>query len=44
LLYCPEQGGWHTGEWVGPNFVSSKGMHCRLEATHLIDAPPNAEE
>jgi hypothetical protein len=34
LLFCPEQGGWHTGEWWEGNWVSSAEIELVLEPTH----------
>ena len=34
LLYCPEQGGWQTGEWCEGRWVSTADIAIVLEPTH----------
>lgn len=47
LLYCPEQGGWQTGEWWTvdgpPRFVATICNDYTLEATHWLPAPDPPE-
>jgi hypothetical protein len=40
LLYCPEQGGWYTGEWLGGTWLSAMDAEQELRPTHWIIAPP----
>jgi hypothetical protein len=44
LLYCPEQGGWHTGEWFEGRWVSSADIETTLEPTHWMATPPESKE
>jgi hypothetical protein len=41
LLYCPEQGGWQTGEWHHDRqcWVSTAAIDHVLEATMWTEAP-----
>ena len=41
LLYCPEQGGWQTGEWLHERkcWVSSAAIEEVLEPTLWTEAP-----
>jgi hypothetical protein len=39
LLYCPEQGGWQTGEWCEGRWVSTADIEIVLEPTHWADVP-----
>jgi hypothetical protein len=43
LLYCPEQGGWHTGKWFDERWLDSVTMSEDLEATHWMEVPPEPE-
>ena len=43
LLFCPEQGGWHTGEWWDGRWVSSANIEVVLEPTHWSDVPQPPE-
>jgi hypothetical protein len=40
LLYCPEQGGWHPGEWFEGRWLDSVTLTEELEPSHWIDVPP----
>ena len=39
LLFCPEQGGWHTGEWWEGEWRSSACLAEALEPTHFALLP-----
>jgi len=41
LLFCPEQGGWHTGEWVAVtgDWRSVISWDHPLEPTHWMSVP-----
>jgi hypothetical protein len=42
LLYCPEQGGWHVGQWWGVDrarWVAVIDDAIELEPTHWMPAP-----
>jgi len=41
LLYCPEQGGWHTGIWADGRWVARIAAIIELEPTHWMLAPPD---
>ena len=43
LLYCPEQGGWHTGEWHEGVWTDALTRIKNLEPTHWIGVPPSPE-
>ena len=43
LLYCPEQGGWHTGEWRGGGWLDSKTLTQELEPSHWTEVPPEPD-
>ena len=45
LLYCPEQGGWQTGEWIPERecWVSTGAIDEFLEPTHWTEVPPEPE-
>jgi hypothetical protein len=42
LLWCPQQGGWHTGQWQSRQgcWVSTAAPEKRLQPTLWMDAPP----
>ena len=46
LLYCPEQGGWQTGEWLDERkcWVSTAAIEECLEPTLWTEVPPVPEE
>jgi hypothetical protein len=42
LLFCPEQGGWHVGEWWEmdrPRWVMTFDASMELDPTHCLPAP-----
>jgi hypothetical protein len=42
LLFCPEQGGWHVGQWWGVDrarWVAVVDDAIELEPTHWMPAP-----
>jgi hypothetical protein len=41
LLYCPKQGGWHTGVWADGRWVARIAPTIELEPTHWMLAPPD---
>ena len=44
LLFCPEQGGWHVGEWWPvdrPRWVMTFDASMELDPTHWLLAPPD---
>jgi hypothetical protein len=41
LLWCPEQGGWQTGEWWPVSTAGENGL-TRLDPIAYIAAPPDA--
>jgi hypothetical protein len=41
LLWCPEQGGWHTGVWSAGRWVDSLTLSDPLEPTHWLETPPD---
>jgi hypothetical protein len=44
LLYCPEQGGWHVGEWwnvEGGFWTAAIDTNWLLEPTHWLPVPPD---
>jgi hypothetical protein len=46
LLYCPEQGGWHTGVWFYGKWLAYIDTSIVLEPTHWTyppTAPPGAD-
>ena len=46
LLYCPEQGGWQTGEWLHERecWVSTAATEEELEPILWTEVPPQPEE
>ena len=40
LLYCPEQGGWHTGQWWERAWRDAASLSEVLAPTHWTDPPP----
>ena len=40
LLYCPEQGGWQTGEWDQGEWTDTLTREKILQPTHWIGVPP----
>jgi hypothetical protein len=46
LLFCPEQGGWHVGQWWGvtrARWVAVIDDAIELEPTHWMTAPAEPE-
>jgi hypothetical protein len=39
LLFCPQQGGWYTGEWLGGKWVLAMDLEHELRPTHWLIAP-----
>ena len=39
LLWCPEHGGWHSGEWFEDRWVASLCLADPLEPTHWLPVP-----
>ena len=46
LVFCPEHGGWHVGEWWtidGPGrWVLAYDASVELTVSHVMDVPPDA--
>jgi hypothetical protein len=40
LLWCPDQGGWHTGVWFEHRWLDSVELDMELRPTHWMPAPP----
>jgi hypothetical protein len=43
LLYCPDQGGWHTGVWFEGSWRLHFEVNVRLEPTHWLPAPRDVD-
>ena len=46
LLFCPEQGGWHVGQWLGVDRARWRAVNddaIELEPTHWMPAPADPE-
>jgi hypothetical protein len=46
LLFCPEQGGWHVGQWWGVDrarWVAVIDDAIELDPTHWMAAPADPE-
>ena len=43
LLYCPEQGSWHTGVWWEGRWGLHYDMSFELEPTHWLPLLPRPE-
>ena len=41
LLFCPEQGGWHTGVRFEGRWLSHISTEIELRPTHWLPAPPD---
>ena len=46
LLYCPEQGGWRTGEWLEDQrrWIAISEFDETLHPTHWADLPPEPDK
>lgn len=44
LLFCPKQGGWHTGQWFGGRWLPAVPSTEVLEPTHWMAMPPEPEQ
>jgi hypothetical protein len=44
LLWCPEQGGWHTGEWCDGRWLDSLTLTEELQPVSWTEVPSNASE
>jgi hypothetical protein len=40
FLYCPEQGGWQTGEWFQGEWTDTLTRDKTLKPTHWMEPPP----
>ena len=41
LLFCPDEGGWHTGVWFAGVWRLYADIERVLEPTHWLPAPPD---
>ncbi len=41
LLYCPEDGGWHSGLWWNATWRLHHDLHTGLRPTHWALTPPD---
>jgi hypothetical protein len=41
LLWCPEQGGWQTGQWCEGRWGSAADVEHELSPTHRTPIPPD---
>ncbi len=41
LLFCPDEGGWHTGVWFEASWRLHADIERVLEPTHWLPAPPD---
>jgi len=44
LLFCPEQGGWHTGVFVEGHWLDFATLTLALEPTYWLPEPPEPDE
>ena len=44
LLWCPDQGGWHTGIWLKGSWRLRADLERVLHPTHWLPAPPDVVE
>jgi hypothetical protein len=44
LLFCPDQGGWHTGIWFDGKWQDFTTMSEVLLPTHWMPVPPDPFE
>jgi hypothetical protein len=40
LLWCPDQGGWHTGLWFGDRWLDSVALDAELRPKYWLPCPP----
>jgi hypothetical protein len=40
LLFCPEQGGWHSGLWHHGEWTDALTGEKHVKPTHWMDVPP----
>lgn len=43
LLFCPDQGGWHSGIWFRGFWLACIDSSTRLDPTHWLPRPPDPE-
>ena len=43
LLYCPEDGGWHSGVWWNGAWRLRHDLHTGLRPTHWALTPPDPD-
>jgi hypothetical protein len=43
LLFCPEQGGWHTGVFVEGRWLDFATLTLALEPTYWLPEPPEPD-
>jgi hypothetical protein len=41
LLFCPDQGGWHTGVWFWGKWLAYIDTSTVLEPSHWLPVPPD---
>ncbi len=41
LLFCPDEGGWHTGIWFEGTWRLHADLERVLTPTHWLPAPPD---
>jgi hypothetical protein len=39
LLWCPLEGGWHTGVWFEDRWLDSVSLDVELHPTHWLSCP-----
>jgi hypothetical protein len=44
LLFCPEQGGWHSGVWFYGKWLAYIDSSIILHPTHWMMAPVDPED
>ena len=44
LLWCPDQGGWHTGVWFGGVWFAYIDTSIALEPSHWLYLPADPPE
>jgi hypothetical protein len=43
LLWCPDQGGWHTGLWLESRWVGALTLRDPLAPTYWLEPPPDPQ-